>query len=689
MSAPSSQGTQTGRQDGGSRQTGPRMIALVGPYGSGKTSLLEALLHMTGATHRKGSVTAGNSVGDASAEARARSMSTEPNAAVATWLGDNYAFVDCPGSIEFLNDTMSVIAACDAAIVVTEPDPLKAQMLQPFLKALEAAGVPRFIFVNKIDKSHTRIRDLLADLQPMSAAPLVLRQIPIWEDGVVTGSIDLALERAHIYRTGRPSEVVAIPKGESEREKDARYHMLETLADYDDRLMEELLGDIEPPQSEIFEDLAKEMGQGQIVPVFLGSAERDNGIRRLLKALRHEVPDVKVTAARLGATGQDVVQVVRTSHSGQGKLSLARVLAGTIKDGATLVRSDGTEARIGGIFHPLGEKLTKVGFAGPGDLVAFGRLEPMKTGDTLSTVKGVTALPRHQPVDPVYALTIGVADRKDEVKLTAALAKLVEEDPSLSIRHDPETHEMVLSGQGEIHLKVAIERLASKFGLKVTSRPPRVPYRETIRTGTKHHARHKKQSGGHGQFADIHVEIRPLGRGEGFVFEDRVTGGAVPRQYIPSVEKGVREGLERGAHGFPVVDVAVSLMDGKYHDVDSSNEAFAIVGRVAMSEALSGCSPVLLEPVMAVEIAVPSSATAAVNGMVTSRRGHIMGFDSRDGWAGWDVVKARIPQSELQSLIVELRSATQGVGSFTARFDHLAELVGRPADAAMAHAKAA
>ena len=236
---------------------------------------------------------------------------------------------------------------------------------------------------------------------------------------------------------------------------------------------------------------------------------------------------------------------------------------------------------------------------------------------------------------------------------------------------------------------MAVERLASKFNLKIGSHTPRVPYRETIRNGASHHARHKKQSGGHGQFADIHVEIRPLGRGEGIVFEDRVTGGAVPRQYIPSVEKGVREGLERGAHGFPVVDVAVALTDGKYHDVDSSNEAFAIAGRMAIAEALPGCGTVLLEPVMAVEIAVPSAATAAVNGMVAMRRGHIMGFDAREGWPGWDVVKAQIPQAELQSLIVELRSATQGVGSYTARFDHLAELVGRPADAGLARARAA
>ncbi len=689
MSGTNAKGIKTGRQDGGPKNCGPRMIAIVGPYGSGKTSLLESLLHAAGATTRKGQVSAGNTVGDPSAEARARQMSTEPNAAVMTWLGDSYAFIDCPGSIEFLSDTLSAIAACDAAVVVTEPDPAKALMLQPYMKALEDAGVPRLIFVNKIDKAKGRIRDLLESLQPISAAPLVLRQVPIWEEGRVTGAVDLALERAYHYRDHAASEIADMPDELAEREKQARYQMLEALADHDDHLMEELLSDIEPPQHEVFADLMKETGAGQIVPVLIGCAENDNGVRRLLKALRHDVPEVKQTAVRVGVAGQDAAYVLKTLHSPQGKLSLARILAGTIKDGATLMRSDGSEARIGGVFQPFGDKMSKVGFGAAGDLVAFGRLDPVQTGDTLSTVRPGFAVAGASRAEPVHALAIQVADRKDEVKLTAALAKLAEEDPSLSVRHDAETHELVLSGQGEMHLKVAIDRLASKFGLKVTAHAPRVPYRETIRRGATQHARHKKQSGGHGQFADVTVEIRPLTRGEGFQFEDKVTGGSVPRQYIPSVERGAREALEKGAFGFPVVDVAVALTDGKYHDVDSSNEAFIIAGRMAMHEALPQCAPVLLEPVMAVDIHVPSNATAAVNGMVSSRRGHILGFDARDGWSGWDVVRAEIPQAELQSLIVELRSATQGVGGYTARFDHLAELTGRPAEQALAHMRAA
>lgn len=685
----SSEGNKTGRPVGGSIQSGPRMIAIVGPYGAGKTTLLESLLHLTGATTRKGSVASKNTVGDASAEARSHQMSTEPNAAVTTYAGDQYAFVDCPGSIEFLHDTQTVIAAADAAIVVSEPDPVKAQMLQPFLKALEDAGVPHILFINKIDKAKGRIRELLEVLQPMSAKPLVLRQMPIWEDGIVTGYVDLALERAHVYREHAPSELVEMPKGDADREREARFHMLEQLADYDEHMMEELLSDVEPPSDEIFADLARELREGLIVPVLIGSAEKDNGVRRLLKTLRHDTPDCTATAARLSVSAPDTALVIRTVHSSQGKLSLARVLTGSFKDGATLYTAAGKEARAGGLFHPMGEKLTKISAACTGDLVAIARLDDIRTGDTLSAARGVPALATVTAPDAVHHLSISVADRKDEVKLSAALARLADEDPALSVHHDPELHELVLGGQGEIHLKVALERMASKFGLKVEGKPPHVPFRETIRKTVTQHARHKKQSGGHGQFADITVEIRPLSRGEGFVFEDRVTGGAVPRQYIPSVEKGVREALEKGHFGFPVVDVAVALLDGKYHDVDSSNEAFAIAGRMAVHDALEACAPVLLEPVMAVSVFVPAGATADVNSIVAGRRGHILGFDARPGWPGWDVVEAQIPQSELQSLIVELRSATQGVGSYTARFDHLAEITGRPAEAALASARAA
>jgi elongation factor G len=666
-------------------------VALVGPYGSGKTTLLESILSITGAVQRKGAVAQRNTVGDASPEARARLMSVEVNCATARYLDQPITFLDCPGSIEFLQDALNVLPGCDAAVVVCEPEPAKLQMIQPYLKRLSDLRIPHFLFVNKIDKASGSLRALLTMLQDASGTPLLLRQIPIWENDVVTGFVDLALERAYIYRPHAASEIIDI--ADKDREKEARFAMLERLADYDEHLMEELLSDIEPPKEEVFTDLAKELSQGLVVPVLIGSAEGDNGIRRLLKALRHEVPEVSAVAKRIGveATGNDaVVQILKTFHSSHGgKLSLARVLSGTLKDGALLRRADGGDARVGGISCLKGEAQSKLTEAHAGDTVALSRLEGVATGETLGTGKGKLPKLKIEQLVPVYRLAVEAADRKDEVKLTAAIAKLREEDPSLIFDQNAELQEMALLGQGEIHLKVAVEKLQSKYGLKLNVHPPRMPYKETIRTSVAQHGRHKRQSGGHGQFGDVHIEIRPLPRGGGFAFEDRIKGGVVPRNFIPSVEKGIVDYLHRGPLGFPVVDVAVALTDGSYHAVDSSDAAFQTAARIAMTEGMPNCAPVLLESIMHVKVHVPSEATAKVNALVSGRRGQLMGFDARDGWKGWDTVEAQMPLAELSDLIIELRSLTQGVGTYEMAFDHLAELTGKLADQVVATAKAA
>jgi elongation factor G len=678
------------RKNGGN---GPRAVALVGPYGSGKTTLLESLLAVTGAIPRKGSIVQKNTVGDGSPEARARQMSVEVNCATTKYLDENFTFLDCPGSIEFLQETLNVLSGVDAAIVVCEPEAAKLQMLKPYLKRLADLGVPHFLFINKIDKATGALRDLIVMLQEVSDKPFLLRQIPIWEDGVVTGFVDLALERPYVYRAHEPSELVALEGDVKEREKEARFQMLEKLADYDEHLMEELLTDVEPPRDEVCDDLRRELAEGLVVPVLIGSAERDNGVRRLLKALRHEVPDVSQTGARLGfeADGETRVQVLKTYHSSHGgKLSLGRVLSGSLKDGTVLHRPDGDDARVGGIFSLKGEAQTKLPEAAAGDTVALGRLEGVVTGETLSVAKsGEPIKVEIEQLKPVYSLAIEATDRKDEVKLTAAIAKLREEDPSLGFVQNAELHEMSLTGQGEIHLKVAVEKLESKYGLKLRTHAPHVPYKETIRKGTSQRGRHKRQTGGHGQYGDVVVEIRPMPRGSGFAFVDKIAGGVVPRQWIPSVEKGVAEYLKTGPLGFPVVDVSVTLVDGSYHSVDSSDAAFQMAGRIAMQEGMPDCAPVLLEPIMRVQIHVPNDATAKVNAIVSGRRGQLMGFDVRDGWKGWDTIQAQMPHSELHGLIVDLRSLTQGVGTFETEFDHLAELTGKVADHIVAAHKTA
>jgi elongation factor G len=656
----------------------------VGPFQSGKTTLLEGILARTGAVQRQGTVDAGTTVGDAGKEARHHRMSVELSVASTDFMGDIYTFIDCPGSVEFVHDMRAALPAVDAAVVVCEMDEKKVPQLQLILRELEEQKIPRFLFLNKVDKADAGVHDALALLQPASRSKLLLRQIPTFSGDIITGFVDLALERAFVYKEHAASEVIPLEGDILDRERTARFSMLETLADHDDELMEQLLEDIQPPRDKVFDDLAKELRDGLVCPVLMGSATRTNGVLRLLKALRHESPGVAEVAKRLGVQpGADaIVYVMKTLHTAHGgKMSIVRVLSGTVPEGAQLTGPSGTADRASGVFKMFGQSSEKRGAAQAGETVALGKLDHAKTGDTLSTGKQAPAqLITLNPPPPVLSVGLASKERKDDVKLGQALNKLVEEDPSLVIVHNPETHEVISHGQGEMHLRVASERLADRFGVAVVSHPPKVGYRETIRKPVTQRGRHKKQSGGHGQFGDVVVDIKPLPRGSGFKFDEKITGGVVPRNYIPSVEEGVITGLKQGPLGFPVVDVAVTLVDGSYHTVDSSDMAFQLAGRLAMNEGLPQCNPVLLEPIHHVEVVCPNDATAKINAIISGRRGQLLGFDTREDWTGWDVVRALMPESEIGDLIIEVRSATAGVGSFTFKFDHMQELTGKPAD---------
>jgi elongation factor G len=677
----------------GTRAAGARCIALVGPFQSGKTTLLEAILSRTGVIPRQGTVEAGNTVGDASKEARHHRMSVELSVATTAFMGDPYSFLDCPGSVEFVHDMRAVLPAIDAAVVVCEMDEKKVPQLQLILRELEEQKIPRLLFVNKIDKADAGVHDVLKLLQPASRTKLILRQIPTFANDLITGFVDLALERAFVYKEHAPSEVVPLEGDAADLEKTARFSMLETLADHDDELMEQLLEDIQPPRDKVFDDLTRELRDGVVCPVLMGTALRANGVLRLLKALRHESPGIEETAKRLDikAPGEAVAYVLKTQHSTHGgKMSIARMLAGQAGDGTTFLSGDDEAGRVAGVFKLVGQTTEKRGPAAVGECVAFAKLDKAKTGDTLSTGKQA-----HKPIaaivpyPPVLAIAITAKERKDDVKLGQALNKIAEEDPSVTIVHNPETHEVVLWGQGEMHLRVITERLSDHYGVAIERRQPSVGYRETIRKGVVQRGRHKKQSGGHGQYGDVMLEIKPLPRGTGFTFEEKITGGVVPRNYIPSVEEGIVDALKHGPLGFPVVDLAVDLIDGSYHTVDSSDMAFRTAGRIGISEGLPQCQPVLLEPIHTVEIVCPSDATAKINALMSGRRGQILGFDPRDGWVGWDVVRAMMPEAEIGDLIVEIRSATAGAGTFTFKFDHMAELTGRTADQIVAARRAA
>ncbi|HEX6865977.1 MAG TPA: elongation factor G, partial [Caulobacteraceae bacterium] len=487
-----------------------RAIALIGPNGSGKTTLFESLLHVSGAVTQPGSI------GDASPEAKAAGQTVELNLADFEFMGDRYAVVDCPGSIEFVCEMDCGVPAVDMALVVVEPDPDRAILAQPYLREIEQLGVPHAIFVNKIDQAHVRVEEVLAALQPISSTPLVARQLPIWKDDQVSGFIDLALERAFIYRAGEPSEQVDIPADLRDEEADARFHMLEQMSDFDDELMEQLLSDVIPDRDTVFADLVTEIRERQITPVFFGSAQQSYGVRRLLKALRHDTPGPEVAAERIGATGPSAY-VLKTTHAGQaGKLVYARVFGGALADGAELTLPDGEQGRVSGLFSVQGQNTRKVASAQAGDIVALGKIDAAHAGDLLSAGRQgraakVEAIARH----PLYELAIETRDRKDDVRLSGALGKLVEEDTGLIVIHDADAHEMRLGGQGDAHLRIALDRLKRRYGVDVATQLPSTPYRETIRKPVTQRGRHKKQTGGHGQFGDVVIEVRPLSRGEG------------------------------------------------------------------------------------------------------------------------------------------------------------------------------
>ncbi|MGH6980128.1 MAG: elongation factor G, partial [Stellaceae bacterium] len=643
-----------------------------------KTTLLEALLYASGTTNRRGSLKEGNTVGDHSAEARARTMSTEINVAAAKFLDDPWTILDCPGSVELSFEAQCALLAADVAVVVCEPVIDKALTLAPLLKFLDDRDIPHMLFINRLDIAEARISEVLAALQAVSARALVLRQIPIaGKEGATDGYVDLVSERAYKYKPGHASDLVKVPEGVLPDQQAGRSGLVEKLADFDDKMLEQLLEDVQPSKEEIYKHLTQDLRRDLIVPVFLGAAAVDHGVRRLWKALRHETPGATETAARLGVKpgSETVAQVIKTYHAPHtGKLSLVRVWSGQVKDGDTL-----NGVRVGGVLRLTGVSTEKLPSAGIGDVVALARMEGITTGMVLTSGKA-PKLPWPDMPTPVFGLAIAAQNRTDDVKLTPAIAKLIEEDPTLSLEHNADMQEMVLWGQGDIHLQIALDRLKHKYNIVAVGKKPQIPYKETIKRGTKQHSRFKRQSGGHGQFADIEIEVRPLPRGSGHSFIDSVVGGAIPRNFIPSVEEGVMDYLRHGPLGYPVVDVSVNLITGQFHAVDSSDMAFKTAARQGMTEAMPKCEPVLLEPIHLVEVSVPNAFTARVQRLISGRRGQILGYDGKPGWDGWDVVSAHLPRAELHDLIVELRSLTLGVGTYADKFDHLQELTGRLAD---------
>lgn len=654
-----------------------RVAAIVGPYTSGKTSLLESLLYVTGTIDRKGTAADLTRAGDAS-ENKKRQTGVDTTVAGVRFLEEPWVFLDCPGSTEFSQEVYNALTICDVAIVVCDPDPARAVMAAPLLKYLKDMSVPHLIFINKVENTKAPIREIFDALQAVSDLPLILREVPIREDDKITGFVDLISERAYAFKDGEyrdnvSAHLVKVPdalKHDAERQE-----MLEQLADHNDALLEKLLEDAVPAKEEVFSSLSAALTENTVVPVFFGAAEQDAGVFRLLKTLRHDVTALQTVRARIPQTNGTTAQVFKTYYAPHiGKLSYARLISGQISDAASF----GAE-KINGLYTVEGTKIVKTPSAEEGQIVALGKMENVKTGDLLFEDKHEPNPLFPEALKPVFALALKPKKTGEEVKMSQVLAKLCEEDASLQIEFNKDTGQMLLWGQGQTQLETALEKLEARFNVSIEGTKPKTPYKETITKSVKVQGKHKRQSGGHGQYGDVWLEIKPLPRGTGFEFTQTIVGGAVPKQYFSAIEDGVREYLQKGVFGCPVVDLAVNLYDGSYHDVDSSDQAFKTAALVGMREGIPQCAPVLLEPILEVNVSVYSDFTSKAQRSLSQRRGQILGFGGHDQ-SGIETIQAWLPQSEMAGFVVELRSLSMGTGKVDWKFDHLQEVPEKDAE---------
>ena len=594
-------------------------------------------------------------------------------------LGETWQAIDTPGSIEFLNVATESLLAADAAVVCVAPDPDAAVLAAPYLHAVEAAATPALLFIGRIDEATAPVRDIVAALQEYATRPIVLRQVPIRDGGKVVGSVDLVSERAWAYREGQPSQLIEIPTEMLDREHEARDDMLERLSEHDDHLLEELIEDRVPASGEVYALCARVLRENRVLEALIGSAAHGNGIVRLMKALRHEAPGAEVLRARLQAQAgmaepPAAVVVAGAYRKHMGKVLLLRALE-------PLRATAPVGGRPPGQMSPADPRDSHhLDEAPEGAIVSAVKADHLHPGKlaTAAALHDAPAWVRPQP--PLVHRIIAATAERDSVKLSGALATLAEGDLALSVSQDPATGGALVGAQGPLHLRILRQRLKDAFGMEVEEVVPSPAYRETISKTHDTAYRHKKQTGGAGQFADVKLTIAPGARGAGFVFAEVVKGGAVPRNYIPAVETGARDAMERGPLGFPVVDVSVTLTDGQHHSVDSSDMAFRIAGRRGVGEALKAAGPVLLQPIFRIAIHAPSVFTGSLGPIVASHSGQVLGFDADPVAKGWEIFQALVPGSALDGFGNDIRAATQGVGTFAATFDHYEELHGRAAE---------
>jgi len=658
---------------------GVRNVAFVGPHHSGKTTLVEALLAHTNAIVRKGAVTDGTATTNHDAESISHQMSVAPGFAHLRTGDVRVNLIDCPGAVDFFEETKFVLLGADAAVIVVEADPQRIAQVETLVDYVEQLHMPHCFIINRMDRPGADFSGTYAALRDKFGTHVVAEHAPIGLGDAFSGYVDVVAMKAYTYNENGTTTATAMPEHAADK---TREELLEALADFDDHLMEEILEGQEPPLDEVERDLSADVSADKIVPVLVSSGVRGFGAPQLLELIVRQFPDA-ATLSRTAVDGSEIkpvaggpiiAQVCKTFvHPQSGKLSVVRVVSGTLTADAQLscaARGE-TKERPGGLYELQGKTQTAVTSAGPGSLVTIARLEATHTGDTLCSLGAKVTLPAPTLQKHSFAMAVRPHDRGDEAKLSQLIVRMKDEDPSIVAERAEFTDELVLRGHGEMHLTITVERMQRKYNVKLDTQLPQVPYRETIAAKTQQQGRYKHQTGGHGMFGDVHLEIEPLPRGSGIKFTDKIVGGVVPKQYFPGVEKGVREALEKGPiGGYPVVDVGVTLNDGSYHSVDSNEASFKMAAALAMREGLPKCKPSLLEPIQRVQVTVPTHYTSTVMQQVTGKRGQILSYGPCDGRKGWDTVKALVPQAELPRYLTELRTATQGLGYFTAEHDH-------------------
>ena len=650
-----------------------RNVALISHVGSGKTSLVDAALYDSGAVTRQGRVDEGSSIGDHDPDELKRSMTLHTKALPVEWKNTKINFIDTPGYADFVGEVKAALRVADAALVVVTAEKGVEVGTELTWKYADERKLPRMVLVNKLDRENTSFDQALESLRKQFGLKVVPLQLPIGEQSGFKGVIDLVSQKGYTFEGGNKVQEVAIPAELQDKISSYREQLIESAVESDDDIMEKFLEGEELSDEEILSVVKKGTRSGELIPVLCGSASKNIGVQTLLDAIVDYMPGAEDSVPEdAQAFGNNLSMFVfKTAAAQVGTISTFRIYSGTLKPDSHVYNvHTKADERIGQLIIQRGKMQENATEIAAGDFGAVAKLANTHTGDTLTSSKDTTISlePINFP-EPCFTVAVFPKSKADLDKMSNALSRMAEEDRTLHVSRDPETAEVLLSGMGESHIQIVVEGIKPKYGVDLEVRDPRISYRETIRKKARANGRHKRQSGGHGQFGDVWLEIEPLPMGgeETFVFDNKIVGGVVPGQFIPGVEKGVRESLKRGfISGNPLLYVKVALVDGKYHPVDSSAQSFEIAASLGMQEAVPQASPTILEPIMTVTITVPEGNMGDVMSDINTKRGRVLGMTPIGD--GMQQITANVPQAEMLHYASDLRSITQGRGSFKMEF---------------------